>query len=45
MRSAEFAFDAGQETPSLRHRARSLNFDDQSIFTYANANKNWWGYA
>jgi len=45
VRSAEFAFDAGQETPSQRHVARSTNFDDASIFTYAHSNKNWWGYA
>ena len=42
------AFDY-QEPPSLsdglRHRARQFNFDDQSIFSYANANKHWWGYA
>lgn len=40
-----FPFEAGTEVPTSRHRARSANFDDQSIFTYAHANKNWWGYA
>jgi hypothetical protein len=27
-----------------RHQARAMNFQDQSIFSYAHANKNWWGY-
>lgn len=45
MRRDAFAFDAGPEVPSSKHRARSINFNDQSIFTYAHANKNWWGYA
>jgi hypothetical protein len=42
-------FLAAAATPETstgnRHRARQLNFDDQSIFTYANANEHWWGYA
>ena len=45
MRKSYFTYDAGQEFPSARHRARANNFNDQSIFTYAHANKNWWGYA
>lgn len=45
MRRTAFTYDAGSEVPSNRHRARSINFNDQSIFTYAHANKNWWGYA
>lgn len=45
MRRTAFAYDAGSEVLSNRHRARALNFNDQSVFTYAHANKNWWGYA
>lgn len=45
MRISEFAFDPGAEKPTVRHTARAVNFNDQSIFTYAHANKNWWGYA
>jgi len=45
MRRDAFPYDTGQPVNSLRHRARAYNFDDQSIFTYAHANKNWWGYA
>lgn len=45
MRAPHFVYLTGDEVPSSRHRARSANFDDQSIFTYAHANKNWWGYA
>jgi len=43
MRTLEFAYATGTETPSSRHRARSLNFEDQSIFSYSSPNKNWWG--
>ena len=46
MRSAEFAFQAPEGGVSKgRHRARSLNFDDQSVFSYSSPNKSWWGYA
>ena len=45
MRTPHFVYLTGEEAPSSRHRTREANFDDQSIFTYAHANKNWWGYA
>lgn len=45
MRTPHFVYLTGEESPSYRHRARSVNFNDQSIFTYAHSNKNWWGYA
>lgn len=45
MRRQEFTFDTGAESATMRHRARALHFNDQSIFSYSSANKHWWGYA
>jgi hypothetical protein len=35
----------GYPVPANRFRARSMYFQDQSIFSYPHANKQWWGYA
>ena len=46
MRRQNFDYIDAQGSPVIsRHHARVMNFNDQSIFTYTHANKNWWGYA
>lgn len=45
MRLQNFGYAPEESSGNARrHLARSLNFEDQSIFSYSSPGQQWWGY-